>query len=158
MVYWLFLPLSFSVGLLAYVYATHPRERESRLFALWMLCVALNAVSTFVAATTDLEIVARWAILLHALLTFGVSGVVFGFLALELAWQRVAKPTWAKGYAALAIVSSVLSVIVVLGDHLEASAVFYGPLVYSQKLGYVRAAGEWLLDRRSFVWFRSGEH
>ena len=142
MVYWLFLPLSFSVGLLAYVYAIYPRGRESCLFALWMLCAALNAVSTFVAATTDLEIVARWAILLHALLTC-VSGVVFWFLALELAWQRVAKPKWVKGYTALAIVSSVLSGIVVLGDHLGASAVFYGPLVYSQELGYVRAAGEW---------------
>jgi anti-anti-sigma factor len=143
MVYWLFFPLSFSVGLLAYVYATHPRERDGRLFVLWMLCTALNTVSTFIAATTDLDIVARWAILLHALLTFGVSGVVLGFLALELAWQRAAKPKWVKGYIALAIVSSALSGIVILSDHLGQSSVFYGALVYSQELGYVRAAGEW---------------
>lgn len=142
MVYWLFLPLVLSTALPVYVYTINPRERSSRLFVFLMAGVALNVVALFVNATA-VEQVAWWASLIHAWITFAISGLVFWFLSLDLVWHRGARPGWVQVYTNLVWFVNVASAVVVVIDHLQPAVPFFGTISYFPNAGFLYADGRW---------------
>lgn len=146
MAYWLFLPLAFSIGLLVYVYAINPRERTNRLFALLMLSITLNTIALFISATTDLEVLAQWTGLIHALLGFSVTGILVWFLTIELVWGKTIRPDWIKGYTAIVLLCALVVVGIILVDYLATDLVLSRPITYHSEIRYIYSTGLWRIE------------
>ncbi len=144
MVYWLFLPLVFAVGLLVHVYVIDPHERSNRLFSLLALCVALSAAAALIVSTTPGAAVARWASLSRALTSFVLLGVVLWLLSLELVWGPAPRPGWVKGYTALVVVLAAFAGIAILSDHFGTRTIFYSADDrWHVELEFLRAVPAW---------------
>jgi PAS domain S-box-containing protein len=120
--YLLFFPLTVLPALMAYVFSQNPRAPANRLFALYMLDLALLCIASLMVATTPDATLAG-----AAMVTLFITNYVLnGFFMTSVALFQFFPPSLLRryGFLLLLVIATILSAIV-LSDGILRTGVFY---------------------------------